>query len=153
MKTEIKLELIELERHSYHFLLDAIINNHPIRMVLDTGASRSCFDLGFLKQKNIIEIPQEKEIQSSGLGGSIGKSMIANIDKFQIGDFTICDYTVIGLDLTAVNQAYSLVNILPIQGILGGDILKIFGSVIKYDKNILILKTRRPNPEAIYIKQ
>lgn len=152
MKTEIKLELIELERHSYHLLLDAIINDHPIRMVLDTGASRSCFDLEFLKQKNIVEIPQENEIQSSGLGGSIGQSMIANVDKFQIGDFTICDYTVIGLDLSAVNQAYSMIDIPAIQGIFGGDLLKLFGSVIRYDKNILILKTRRPNPNAIYIK-
>ncbi|MDD2411519.1 MAG: retropepsin-like aspartic protease [Bacteroidales bacterium] len=152
MKTEIKLELIELERHSYHLLLNAKINDHPIRMVLDTGASRSCFDLDFLKQKNIVEIPQENEIQSSGLGGSIGESMIANVDKFQIGDFTICDYTVIGLDLSSVNQAYSLVDIPPIQGILGGDILKLFGSVIKYDKKTLVLKTRRPNPDAIYIK-
>lgn len=152
MKTEIKLELIELERHSYHLLLNAKINDHPIRMILDTGASRSCFDLKFLKQINIIEVPQESEIKSSGLGGNIGESMVANIDKFQIGDFTICDYKVIGLDLTAVNQAYSLVDVGAIHGILGGDILKIFGSIIKYDKKTLILKTRRPNPDAIYIK-
>lgn len=153
MKTEISLELIELEKHSYHLLLNAFINDHPIRMVLDTGASRCCFDISFLKQINIEAFHQENEIQSSGLGGSIGESMVVNLEKFRLGDFCICDYKVIGLDLSAVNAAYSMAHIAPIQGILGGDILKTFGSVIKYDKKTLILKTRKPNPQAIYLKQ
>ena len=151
MKTELPLELIELEKQSYHLLLNVLINGKSCRMVLDTGASRTCFDISFLEKIEAMQISKQNDIHSSGLGGNINQSIIANIANFQLGDFNLCNYQVVGLNLEAVNQSYSLVNINPIQGILGGDILKMFGSVIRYDKKIMILKTRKPNPKAIFV--
>jgi hypothetical protein len=152
MKTEICLELIELEKQSYHLILLASINDNLARMILDTGASRTCFDINYLKQIDVADLSSNNDIQSSGLGGAIEESMVANIDSLQLGDFTIRDYKTIGLNLEAVNHAYSLVNISSIHGILGGDILKTFNSIIRYDKRILILKTRKPDYKSIYLK-
>lgn len=152
MKTTILLECIELEKQSFHLIVKAQINVKPIRMVLDTGASRTCFDLNYLNELEILPEVKQTEIKSSGLGGNISQSALVNLNEFELGDFRIVDYKAISLDLTAVNQAYEQVGIDSIHGILGGDVLFQFRAVIRYDKSCLILKTRKPDIKYIRLK-
>lgn len=145
MKTSIPIEFIELEKHSYHLVVKASINEHEIRMVLDTGASRSCFDINYLFQMGILPSDNQTEIKSSGLGGNISESSIVLLNNFQIGEFRMLNYKAVSLDLSTVNQAYESVNIDSVHAILGSDVLHFFRAVIRYDQSCLILKTRRPD--------
>ena len=145
MKTSIPIEFIELEKHSYHLVVKASINEHEIRMVLDTGASRSCFDINYLFQMGILPSDNQTEIKSSGLGGNISESSIVLLNNFQIGEFRMLNYKAVSLDLSTVNQAYESVNIDSVHAILGSDVLYFFRAVIRYDQSCLILKTRRPD--------
>ncbi len=145
MKTIIPLEIIELEKHSFHLLVNAKVNDVDIRMVLDTGASRTCFDLNYLIQMSILPFDNKTDIKSSGLGGNISESALVLLNTFQIGDFRMVHYKAISLDISAVNQAYESVDVDSVHGILGGDILHLFRATIRYDKPCLILKTRKPD--------
>ncbi len=145
MKTTIPIEFIELEKHSYHLVITSKVNENDIRMVLDTGASRSCFDVNFLIQLGVLPTNNHPEIKSSGLGGEISESSIVLLNSFQIGEFRIINYKAVSLDLSAVNQAYKLANIDSVHAILGSDILHLFRAIIRYDKSCLTLKTRKPD--------
>ena len=47
MKSVIKLEPVEVEEQNLHLILNAQVNGKDVRLVLDTGASRTCFDYDY----------------------------------------------------------------------------------------------------------
>ena len=76
---------------------------------------------------------------SVGLGTSRMKSHFVELEKFNIGEFVIENYKTVLLDLKIINKSYAMLGLSPIDGVLGGDILKKFNAKINYDKQELIL--------------
>ena len=128
----IPLSIVELEPDNYHLICRGRINGHPLRLIIDTGASHSCFDTHF-----ITSIQQDAEMtENDGLSVSIGSddfaSHITILKQFKLGQFELTDYQVVLLDLIHVNQAYLTLKLPTIQGIIGSDFLRRYGAVIDY---------------------
>lgn len=139
-KRDIKLEIKELQPESYHVFLNVLVNNKRIRMLLDTGASKTVIDKTFVETKlRSIKVESSKNPTSS-LHATVQTSDIMTAKTIVIGTTKIEDYLITVLDLSHVNDTYKSVKCKPIQGILGSDILVDKSAVIDYGKKLMKLK-------------
>ncbi|MGI4750016.1 MAG: aspartyl protease family protein [Janthinobacterium lividum] len=140
-KKNIPLEVLDLNGNGFHILLNIKLFNKPFRLVLDTGASKTAFDKTML-----LEQIHENELKHSGhfttgLGTNNMESFTAEIADLYIGKFHIPLLEVAVLDLSAINLAYQNLQIAPVLGVLGGDVLVKYQAIINYADQKLVLKT------------
>lgn len=139
-KTTLPLTIQAIEDDGYHLLVNLIINNKQALMIVDTGASRSVFDetriVDFIGHNNLTE----HDKLSSGLGTNTMTSKKVLLDSLQLADLTLNNYEATLLNLEHVNQSYQKIGFLPIDGILGGDILHDYKAVIDYKNSVLVLE-------------
>lgn len=121
------------------------VNGFPARMLVDTGASRSVFDINRLQGFFDESIPElEENIQkSTGLGTRNMQSKALYLDTFKIGELIIRKYPAVVLDLHHVNQSYEELSLAPIDGVLGSDILMKYGARIDYRNMLMRINLRR----------
>lgn len=129
---EIPINIINIEGDGFHLIVEGMINNKPARFVVDTGASRTVFDKDRIL--NYIDNPEfnEKEGISAGIGGTDLSSFIFNIEELSFGDLKINDYQAVAMDLSNVNNSYAMLKLPPVDGVLGGDLMKKYQAVINY---------------------
>lgn len=129
---EIPINIISIEGDGYHLIADGLINNKDARFVIDTGASRTVFDKDRIS--NYIDNPafSEKEGISAGIGGTDISSSIFSLNELCFGELKINDYQAVAMDLSNINNSYAMINLPPIDGVLGGDLLKKYQAVINY---------------------
>ncbi|MGR6087531.1 MAG: retropepsin-like aspartic protease [Arcticibacter sp.] len=130
----IPFRLIKIEQNGCHPLVSARINGKRIRMVIDTGASQTVFDHDRIQQILGKDSMEKIKVLSAGLGTSKMKSMLVRIEKLQVGDLVFKDSGFVALDLSHVNKSYEMMGMKPIDGVIGGDILKRMKAVIDYGK-------------------
>jgi predicted aspartyl protease len=125
MPSYIPIELTVIEEDGFHLMIAVEINGLPARMLLDTGASRSVFDLErisrfFTDNKPNFEV---NEKLSTGLGTRDMQSQAVYLKEFKIGELCIREYPAVVLDMSHVNLSYSELDLPPIDGVIGSDIL------------------------------
>ena len=139
-KINVPLKLIAIEKDGFHLILKSIINGKSARLLLDTGASRTVFDINnkikFMKKQEMIK----NNSLSTGLGTDKMISHTSFIKKFSIDKLVIFDYEGVFIDLSIVNSSYEKLNLKPIDGVLGSDLLKQFNAIINFEKKILTFK-------------
>jgi len=136
---KIPLEIVSIEPNGTHLLLDVEVNGNKLKVVLDTGASRSVFDLDYLKSIEPELIVKEEEATSAGVGAIDIISYTAVIENFGIGQQQIPKFEIAAMDLAAVLQSYEKIGAVKIHGVLGGDILLKGNAQIDYAKRELRL--------------
>jgi hypothetical protein len=136
----IRLQIIDLQEDGYHPLVDIKIFGKPFILVLDTGASKTAFDEGLLREAHKDAVFKSSDRLSTGLGTNTMISSTMLIDDLYIGDFLIDGFEVAVLDLSTINIAYKQLGHPEVLGVLGGDILMKYKAVINYGKRILRLK-------------
>lgn len=129
---EIPINIINIEGDGFHLIVEGMINNKPARFVVDTGASRTVFDKDRIL--NYIDNPEfnEKEGISAGIGGTDITSFIFNIEELSFGDLKINGYQAVAMDLSNINNSYAMLKLPPVDGVLGGDLMKKYQAVINY---------------------
>lgn len=141
---KIPLEILELQGDGYHVLIDVYLFDQSFKMVLDTGASKTVLDKTTLLASGI---PEEKilntNIVSTGLGTNSMESFILELPSLGIGNWKVKKFLTAVLDLSAVNFAYQQMNLPPVIGVLGGDILVPYAARIDYQKQTLTLRERK----------
>ena len=141
---KIPLEILELQGDGYHVLIDVYLFDQSFKMVLDTGASKTVLDKTTLLASGI---PEEKilntNIVSTGLGTNYMESFILELPSLGIGNWKVKKFLTAVLDLSAVNFAYQQMNLPPVIGVLGGDILVPYAARIDYQKQTLTLRERK----------
>ncbi len=139
MKSILPLEIILIEDDGYHLMIEVLINGKVANMLIDTGASRTVFDISkirkFLTEQNFE--PNNK--LSTGLGTNSLESKTTIIHELELGKISIKYYKSIVIDLEHVNKSYKLLNLPEIDGVLGSDLLFRYNGIIYYDKGILKL--------------
>ena len=138
MTVTVPLQIIDLHGDGYHPLVEIKINGTPYIVVLDTGASKTAFDHDTLEQSGTAIVASER--LSTGLGATNMSSSTAVINDVQIGDLHIPNFEVAVLDLSAINVAYRQLDHPEVLGVLGGDILVKYNTVIDYGKQSLSFK-------------
>lgn len=121
-----------------HFEIAAKINGVSGRFILDTGASNTC--VGMDKIDFFKMISEVSDIKAAGAGATEMETLVSSKNKIQIGEWKKSKQKIVLFDLVHVNEALTSHNSLPVDGIIGGDVLKKGKAVIDYDKKSLYLK-------------
>lgn len=124
-----------------HYKFDAKVNKTKGSFILDTGASTSCIGIGSIKQFSLLS--EDSKIKAAGAGAINMETQMARKNSFSIGKRTLSDTDFIIFDLSHVNEALRQASENPIDGIIGGDLLKKYRAVIDYGRNCFYLKTNR----------
>lgn len=141
MKTKIPIEIIQLEdENNLHPIIEAKINGKTVRLVIDTGASHTCID-----KKEVKSLLKNKDNASNdivmGIGSKKMKNTIININEIQLGELVINNYSIVVLKISHINKILKMLNLKPINGLLGSDILYKYNAVIDYKNSCLTLNT------------
>ncbi|MEP7264999.1 MAG: aspartyl protease family protein [Bacteroidota bacterium] len=131
-KNIIKLQSVFIPPNGIHLIVNVKINSKTARLVLDTGASQTVLDMNRMMRFTTQKKFEKSDGHSSGIGSSSMESHIFISEKLEIGDFTIVKKELVLLDMIHVNNSYALINKKPVDGVLGGDILKKYKAVINY---------------------
>ncbi len=125
-----------------HFEITAKINGVTGRFILDTGASNTCVGLDKIDFFKLIS--QESKIKAAGAGATNMETLISKRNKITIGDWKLKRLKIVLFDLIHVNEALTSHKALPVDGIIGADILKKGKAIIDYEKKQLYLKIKNP---------
>ena len=121
-----------------HFEVVAKINGITGRFILDTGASNTC--IGFDKIEDFELISEASEIKASGAGATDMETLIAQKNTIEIGTWKKKKLKIVLFDLVHVNEALTAHEALPVDGIIGADVLKKARAIIDYDKSCVYLR-------------
>ncbi len=137
-KTKVNLEIIELDPANYHVFIHAKAGRNKIRLLVDTGASKTVVNLGLISKLpgKWSEIP---ETESIGLSSQKVNANTFILKSLSFGEIKLSQVEAAALDLSHVNEAYGYIRAEPIHGILGSDILMQLRAVINFGKAELIL--------------
>lgn len=139
MKTIIPFKVLRIDESSFHLLIKVKVNNKVARLIIDTGASRSCFDLKEIKKFLEIKKLQTHDNLSSELGTNTMKSHSLILKKLQLGEIVIKNYEAVVIDMVHVNQSYNSIGLRAIDGVLGSDIMMLYNAEISYKKQQILL--------------
>lgn len=125
-----------IEDDGYHIFIDVLVNEKPARILVDTGASRTVFDVVRIKKFLDDEEPkfEKNEKLSTGLGTNSMESHTVIISRLELGNTVLAGYNAVVLNIDHVNQSYSQLGFPEIDGVLGGDLLSELKAVIDYRK-------------------
>lgn len=135
-KGYIRIPLVFTETN--HFEIIAKINGISGKFILDTGASNTC--VGMDKIDFFKMASEVSNIKAAGAGATEMDTLISSKNKIQIGDWKKGKLKIVLFDLVHVNQALVSHKALPVDGIIGADVLKKGKAVIDYNKKCLYLK-------------
>lgn len=141
---KIPLELIDLKGDGFHILTNIIVFGKTFRIVIDTGASKTVLDKSTVIEAGIHEEEiLATDVLSTGLGTNSMASYLLDLSELQLGTWKKKHVKVAVLDLTSINYAYNQMQIEPVIGVLGGDILVNYGAVIDYEQMTLSLLNKK----------
>jgi len=140
------LEIINLHDDGFHLLVEVFVFNTPFKAVVDTGASRTVLDKSTVEGYVDKESLAMSDKLSTGLGTNSMESHTLSIPEFSIGSLTIFNFETAVLDLSMINAAYQSLQIGPIIGVIGGDILLQYNAVINYPNRKITFKKPFYNP-------
>jgi len=123
-----------------HFEIVAKINGISGRFILDTGASNTCIGLDKIEFFNLIS--KESEVKAAGAGATNMETLISTKNNIEIGKWSKRKQKIVLFDLTHVNEALITHKALPVDGIIGADVLKKAKAIIDYNKSFVYLKQK-----------
>ncbi len=138
-KTTVPLELINLHDDGFHLLVEVVIFGKKFNAVLDTGASKTVLDKTIVESYITSEELLQSEKLSTGLGTSTMESHTVILPTLKIGRLVLENFEAAVLDLSTISAAYETLNLPPVIGVLGGDILYSHKALISYEKLLLKL--------------
>ena len=143
MKYKIKLEVCELEKKNYHLFIAIKIGDKNARLLIDTGASKTVFDservLQFVAAKKI----KVHDSKSVGLGVTEMETHAVKLKNITFGKFLVDKFEVAILPIGHVNETYEMIDLPPIDGVLGSDFFMKYKACICYDDAVLKLNSSK----------
>lgn len=149
MNHVVSLRLIELEENNYHLVLASQFpGGREYTWVIDTGASRSVFDLTLTECYTSLPEGEEMNVQSAGIGAPALEASLGILSPFSAGPLTFPPMKIALLDLTHINDLYFHAVGEKICGLIGSDFLMEHRAIIDFGKLEMVLmrphKTRKP---------
>lgn len=121
-----------------HFEVTATINGVKGRFILDTGASNTCIGLDKIEFFKLNS--KDSKIKAAGAGATEMLTKLSTKNHIEIGKWIKRKQKIVLFDLVHVNQALTSHQAMPVDGIIGADILKKGRAIIDYQKTRLYLK-------------
>ncbi|MCB8994237.1 MAG: retropepsin-like domain-containing protein [Bacteroidales bacterium] len=142
-KIKIPVKIIELDRKSIHLLVEGHVNDLPVNLIIDTGASRTVFDSS-LKHFSLESVKSDDtdKVSSAGIMAGEIESEFARARSFQLGKSRFENFLFVLIDLDAINRLYRKVTGIEIHGLLGSDFLMDVNALIDYERSLLIINSQ-----------
>lgn len=121
-----------------HFEIVAQVNGHAARLVLDTGASHTVFARTSAERFGLETT--ESADRARGLGESDHATATTTLNELRLGDARLRDVAARTLDLSHLNKALEARGGAPIDGVIGGDLLRPAEAIIDYARATLYLR-------------
>ncbi|PKP22482.1 MAG: hypothetical protein CVU06_09415, partial [Bacteroidetes bacterium HGW-Bacteroidetes-22] len=127
---------------SFHMITHLPVNGKPACFLLDTGASKTVFDIREFPNLHSFDTNDLvlNDRPSAGIHITTSEHQSIQLEKLSFGYLTMFKTEILLLDLSNINYTYSLLNLPPIDGILGNDLLRSLEAIINYKKKTLRLK-------------
>jgi hypothetical protein len=130
-----------------HQLVQARLNGHDGRFVLDTGANVSVVHAPLAKSFGLSD-------QTTGVGGAVGfggalRARQVPIDSLSLGPVKIRQRHIMTADLSQVVDVLSPVAKVRIAGVIGADVLREHRAVIDVARPILYVMRADRDPEPV----
>lgn len=139
MRYKIPIEIVELELENYHPVINTVFADGTSgKWVIDTGASKSVFDI-LLTQHIAYSEGDTEELHSAGISEEPIQSSLGILNPLSFGKLQVEKMKVALLDLSHINELYSRATELKICGLLGSDFLEKHKAVIDYKRRRLVL--------------
>ncbi|NNJ89516.1 MAG: clan AA aspartic protease [Eudoraea sp.] len=126
---------------THHLEVNARINGVDGRFILDTGASNSC--VGLDKTTDFHLVSKESEVKAAGAGATNMETQLSTKNALKIGDWKQKKLKIILFDLSHINEALAAHDALPVDGIIGADVLQKGKAIIDYKTSTLYLKKKK----------
>jgi predicted aspartyl protease len=139
-KTILPIDLLFIDDDGFHLMIHPLINNKKSCLLIDTGASRTVFDMERIQRFVDEKAFEPNEKLSTGLGTNSMQTHDVAIKKMQLNELVLKNIKSVLLDLSHVNESYSKLGLPAIDGVLGSDLMVKYNAVIDYQKKILKLK-------------
>lgn len=123
-----------------HFEIAAEVNGHAARLVLDTGASHTVFDAPSAERFGLQTTPSAE--RAHGVSASDHATATATVAELRLGSGRLRELAIRTFDLGRVNRALAARGGTPIDGAIGGDLLRSTEAVIDYARAMLYLRGR-----------
>jgi predicted aspartyl protease len=133
-RTTVPLELINLQDDGFHLWVEVVVFGKKFNAVLDTGASKTVLDKSIVEQHISTDELLLSDKLSTGLGTNDMESHTVVLSTLKIGRLKLTKFEVAVLDLSAISTAYKSLNLPPVIGVIGGDILHSHRANISYEK-------------------
>jgi clan AA aspartic protease (TIGR02281 family) len=121
-----------------HFEVAALVNGRPARLLLDTGASKIVCDAPSVARLGLRTSPTEA--RASGVGASDHAMETTTVDELRLGGVTLRALSAWAFDLGHVNRGLAAHGGPPIDGAIGGDVLRPAEAVIDCARATLYLR-------------
>lgn len=134
MKRAIKIPITfqQLEGDGYHIFTEIKIFGDTHFVLIDTGASKTVFSnqiAGRYPQLDVLEI---EDNMAAGIGEGNVEAQMAKFEMIQLGRAKVHNLYCGLINLSHVETTYRAMGLQPFDGIIGGDILKMFNAEISY---------------------
>jgi hypothetical protein len=116
-----------------HLKLPGHLDERPIDIVLDTGASKTFVELSYCRSEGIAA-------RDTGQPGHGGNVHILDGARLTLDGLPVRSDGIFALDLTSTNERLKLRGADPIRAVIGQDVLRYHQAVIDYATLALFLK-------------
>lgn len=141
MQSILSIQITDIQGDGFHLMIDVKVKRKKLRLLIDSGASRTVFDETRMKfhfpDINLLTLDR----LSTGLGTSTLQGNYTVLSSITLGKHKIEKYKAVVLDLQHVNESYHQIDVQKIDGVLGSDLLKELNAVINYGDATLTLTT------------
>lgn len=131
------IQLLLIEDDGVHLLIEAKAGRRKIRLIVDTGASRTVFDKTRMEQLFPSQAIEHSNALTTGLGTNSFPGATAKLSSLRLGDLKINNLPVLVLDLSHVNASYVALGFEPFDGVLGSDIMLEYNALIDFQASML----------------
>lgn len=140
------MEIVSLDSSSFHLFLKATIGGRLEDILIDTGASRTVFDLSHLVEEPLSE---EFTLQTAGIGAESLPISFGCLPELLLDNWEIKNLKVAAMDFSRINDWYARFSSRRIAALIGSDFLLAHKAKIDYSKrcvtfSVPLSQIRRP---------
>jgi hypothetical protein len=118
-----------------HLKLVGHVDDRPVDIVLDTGASKTFVELNYCRSEGIA-------VRDTGQPGHGGNVFVLGDVSLTLGGLPIRSDGIFAIDMSSTNQRLTARGVDPIRAVIGQDVLRYHQAVIDYATLALFLNEK-----------
>lgn len=134
------LEFIEQHNQKIHIYTHLKVYRKKLRMIVDTGATQTIIAEHIQNKYQFQTLQNTHGISAMSMSPDNLNFKIVIIPELKIQQLTLKNFFCLTMSFEHINKAYQKINIKPVDGIIGMDLLGMFQARILIDTKQLILK-------------